>query len=358
MKKQLEHNAKSPSQQDDFFRTFRNSVTLQKGQIYDWRTIVRNCWQLDHHLIDTWTQSFAKVLEKHVALQAISILNGSYNYLLRWPIKPWDDPNSVEYALKPHARWPKNYRSTISNQPLVGVVKILDKTLKRIFHDRFSIDSYTVTLNKSEKSAVKVLRAVDFDDDALHRTLFLKMKEHQSVKGYRFANCQGLGAKICFDPNHRTFYFDSEFFLNKPATHLFYPMNLMVLAEQNSCFAFLHLDPAKEILPVMKAVYHSIRAGMENALVEDLSATNRKQLLELGLDTVSIADLDQIASLLWDELYKEQLCQSLDLVGIVESYFSINVFDDSKPTVLKLVARNKRIQMLLEHCTHIQFHEN
>lgn len=347
--------AKAVADGPDFFKTFRGSVSRGHPEPSDWRVIVRSMQQCDRHVVDVWGKSFNCVLEKHLALQAMAVLNGSYNYMLRWPYKPWDDPSSIEYELKASHRWPISYQNSLASQPIVGIIKLLDSTLKRIFRDKFSITA--LGRNNLEVSE-KYFPPIGLDSEVLKRTLFSKLSPQLNLGGYQFFHSQGLGSKICFDADNARFYIDQDYFLKKPATHLFYPINLMMLAESFGYFAFLHLDPIKEIIPLFKAIFHSLNGKLENALVVDLDAISREQLLLLGIGDVTASDILKIKSLIWDELYKEQLCQSLDLIGLVESYFGVNVFDDTQLTILKLISRDKRIQMLLKHCTNIQLSQD
>ncbi|NRA65105.1 MAG: hypothetical protein HRU19_11525 [Pseudobacteriovorax sp.] len=336
-----------------FFNTFRKVHQSDRQSDTSWQTITRNLWPLEKAVSDVWLKPFDNVLEKHMALQATAVLTGNYDYLLRWPQRPWDDPQSLDYAITGMDRSPRRHPAAVIQESKLDLIKIISPILRNIFDDRFTLNLY----HKSHPSIENINRAavVSLNDHVLNRSLFYLTKHEISKKGYVFKNLPGMNNKIFLDTKANCFFFDSSYFCQQPVAHIFHPISLMIKACESSLFAFLHLDPVKESFPAIKMLARSIEGNFSNQIVAHLSDSEKQQLLELKIGSLTEADLFSLWNQQWDRLYATQLEETLDLVGLVESSLGINLFDHNSPTILRLLFRNSRVQQLLKHSTNINF---
>ena len=104
----MTNNTKNIQTDNDlFFSTFRKSVDYKSNSDNGWKSAVRNEWQFYDLIQKAWERPFHNYLEKHIAIQASSILLGDTEYLSRWPLKPWRTIHDVDYDLSNDRSLPK-----------------------------------------------------------------------------------------------------------------------------------------------------------------------------------------------------------------------------------------------------------
>ena len=129
----------------------------------------------------------------------------------------------------------------------------------------------------------------------------------------------------------------------------------MIKANEQKEFIFLHLDPMNEVFPILKTLASSISSDSQNEITKLVSEFERDRLLQLGVSKVKVQDICRLWTEVWDELYKDQLAESLDLVGIVESYLNIDFLDPESLLPMNLVHKNRRVRLLLNFSTILKY---
>lgn len=306
-------------------------------------------------LQELWEKSFTNDLEKHLALQAGSILTGDMDYISKWPINPWRDGNSVDYSLS-SKRIPIEHQGKLWLTQLGQVVKIISPVLRRQYQDRFSIQMICQKFHISKAKLVERCQAIGFDHPLIKNSLFNKQVQQLKEKNYSFIAFDGLAEKICFDFENKNFYIDADYFLSKPISFFYHRLSLMIRAKEQQEFFFLHLDPMNEVQPIIETMASSLTFDTNNEYLELLTDTEKDTLKHLQIEKIRVQDTCRLWTEIWDELYKEQLASSLDLIGLVESYLNLDLFDKNNFIPLNLISKNRRVRLLLNFATALKFH--
>ncbi len=337
-----------------FFSIFRKNIKNRVNCDNEWKIAVRNEWQFYDLTKKVWDKPFASELEKHIAIQASSLLIGEIDYLTRWPIKPWRDATNVDYSIKSN-RFPPHHQAKFWLTNLGQMIKIISPILQNIFIERFSVQMMCKAFHLTKAKLIDHCQPISYDHPLIKNSLFKKQLAFLKEKNYSFVSFEGLEEKICFDFQNKTFYLDSHFFLSQPISFFFHRLSLMIRAKEQQEFIFLHLDPMNETFPILQSIASAVSCDSTNELTKLLSDFEKDRLKQLGITQIKVQEICRLWTEVWDELYKEQLADSLDLVGLIESYLNLDLFDEENLLPLNLIHKNRRVRLLLNFATVLKF---
>ena len=151
---------------------------------------------------------------------------------------------------------------------------------------------------------------------------------------------------------------------------IFHRILVVLRAVTLGFYPVLKLNPTRHIVPFLREVNEVLRTrgdkGIaaavrnailkpENPLKDELKTVNKARLLGLysRLGELSENRITDLQRVLWTELYKLQLAESLDVIGLIESIVGQD-FVETSPKPKEILRLSKFVRPLLEQATNLE----
>ena len=292
-----------------FFRAFRRELETQTVKYSDWRQAVRNQWQFKDLPREINNRFFKSSSEKHIALQATSILIGCLNYVvpsIRWPAE-------IESEAESNTSGIEGIKST--HHSLYQNLNSLELELKNLYQE-------TLISPVRASGILQPIPSQWWKDNFLE-----ELKSYCDRLGITFKHLGNLNDQIFFDLEDQSLIVDIQYYQSKPISHLIHRSKRLVYAWKTGLIPFLCLDPSRYVLPVLKKSQES---------------------------QVSHYNLTSLWNHLWKKIEMEQLTETLDLIGMMEESLNVDIFSVDQDILREMVHNNRRASDLLKLAANIQ----
>lgn len=316
----------------------RNSISgthssLEQDNTIDWRDAVTKGLVDRETSLKIHKQAFASELEKHIAIQMVSLMAGNVADLSDWHWHVWRHANEFNYPLSGKERFPINSKPKLLDAPLHKCILTASPIFIVLFRERFSLKSVADKIQTSVQSIEKTKRLVPWDSGILGEIGFKHYIQKFEKNRFQAFNIQRLGKDIFLDGKSRSIYFDEEYYKEVPTTHLFYKIHKLFWAYKLRYFIPLNLDPEKDVFPIlleMKSILNAqglqkikqtlgiSQSHLAKIIGEFNESEQLKQMFE-KIGPLTLPTLKQLWQQMDDYIYSLILSETLDIVGLVES---------------------------------------
>lgn len=362
------------SRDEKQFALSDNSALFAKGFddiVGDWRETVRSLDfspGMTKQVVDT---AFESALEKHLAVQCFSIISGDTSPLSKWSMKVWRDPGGEFYPFEIGQRIGKQHKHPAMMGHLYKLLTLLVPVMLKQHDRHFSIDHVAHQAKIDKHSVIDKRIPILWDDEFFAKLGIARFKKRLYEDELVCFSLEGLGAKIYYDYRYRALYFDGNYYRNLPPSHAFHRLMVIVRAVKSGFYPILKLNPERHLLPLVSdtkiITESSFKSGLKFGLQSILSSGQkslehyvrdldhaRLASLYSRVGDISLARIKKIQSVLWDHLYKSQLAETLDLIGISEAILGKDLEEDHyEPLALPNQSRYIRELLILATALHI-----
>ncbi len=321
------------------------SISIEKVENKNWKAVIKDVELLKN--INIENLSFANDMEKHLALQLLSITNSNLNLLsgAMWPV--WRNLNAAGYSLNGKERYPETWRDEKLTSQMMQLMMMISPLLVKLFWDQFSIAKLENTLSTDKKGILLQRKPLQVREGILGN-IGLKNYADRITKGqYNFYHLSGIQKLIFFDGLTKSIYLDEDYYSKQPPSHLFHRLMGIMWSVELGYFVPIALDPIKEVYPVIKSIYEILFSSKKYLLwtgyfglsadpviqwvAQKLSRSERKKIKEilrvLG-GSMEPEDLEELWHSMNYHVYRLLLTETLDFIGLVEAITDKNLFEE------------------------------
>ncbi len=320
--------------------TGMNNNSLLSGRVYNWREIVE-AQTVDPGIAEALMRTpFEKELEKHVAIQAVSLLSGSLQPISNWHMKVWRDINAWTYSTDSRDRIADDMFSENLYNEFFRFLVYLTPVLVQMFDSKFTFEGFVRQLGADPEKIVTACEPRSWDKGYLAEVGLNKYGPRFEKTQYQAFHLPGLGSQIFYDGKRRAVFFDEAYYRAKPVSFFLFGILNEIWGVRLGYHVCLNLKAREEIFPVLSSIlaYHKMTAVQK----VKLKLTQRNNPLILFLAQISPQKLASFASVIAnteardiakmqfsmrDHLYKILLAESLNLIGIVEFITQLDLVD-------------------------------
>lgn len=338
--------------------------------VSDWKGAVRSGSYTPGMTQKIMNTAFERRLEKHVAIQCFALLSGEIDSLDSWSPKVWRDPSSSNYSFDAQSRMNRKHRHPLISGTLHKILSLLSPIMIRVYQDRFSIPHIAKRAGISPQELIDARMPLPWSDIYFVDIGIARFKDQLVEEGFTVFSLGGLGSKLYFDYGNRALYFDGAFYKGKSMSFIFHRILVVLRAVTLGFYPVLKLNPTRHIVPFLREVNEVLRTrgdkGIaaavrnailkpENPLKDELKTVNKARLLGLysRLGELSENRITDLQRVLWTELYKLQLAESLDVIGLIESIVGQD-FVETSPKPKEILRLSKFVRPLLEQATNLE----
>lgn len=338
-------------------------------QVDEWRDIVFKNIPSSGITERVMDKAFESDLEKHVALQTVGLISNELHVLNSWPYRVWRFPNEVGYNLSGTERIREDYSRNLKKSQLFQILMTIQPILADLTADRFSVNYLATRLKREPIDIINERRPVPWNDRFFEKTLFTYYVDYLNENHIVAFSLKGLGNNIFFDTKHRAIYFDAFHFKDQPITHLFHKVMLSLKAVKNNYFFILSLDSSRFVAPFLleckeiltKQKFRDFKQIIgigKNPIFAAFSKFNvDKVRLHRHFDKVKDfgeSEIEKIKSEMNFHLYQQQLAETLDVIGLIESTTSCNLVDSDIINTIDLLKSNRDLSKILDLCLKLK----
>lgn len=297
----------------------------------DWRTsVIKSDFNADltERLV---TQAFASELEKHIAIQSVAVVAGNCDKLNSWHWRVWRKTDEYGYKISGATRFPPELRSPLLDSVVLKLVIALGPTLRYAYRERFSAKSLGKRLDIVPSAIEKLRKPLDWKSGTLKAVGMPLLGKSISSKNLKIFNLSGLDQEIFFDGSSHAFYFDENYYRKAPPSHLFHRLSRQIMSLHLRYFIPLSLHPINDFYPLMLELHQYLGSSSLSRLRHRLAGKSQftKVLSQVDLREVRVLhekiglptqeQLTQLWEVLELHLYRLQLAETLDIIGVLEA---------------------------------------
>ncbi|MFW7377418.1 MAG: tetratricopeptide repeat protein [Oligoflexus sp.] len=337
-----------------------------KSTPQNWRLIGASLLASDGATEQLLKERFDSKLEKHFAVQLVAIIEGKYSVLDRWDYKVWR--KMEDYFYQPEKRLQPGEGVTLNAMklPIVQALQAMRKVLETTFQHRFTLRGLTDSLNIKIDEFIRLRAHIPFTDTLILSSPLSFYQTQWSQKSYRIFHLPGLAAQIHFEYQQKVFYIDQEYYRSKPPHLLFHTLLHISKAVEKGYWKLTRLSPELDLMPIFHQLMillqkHGSLAeqkilvdGEEYALqlISPVDLANLEHDLR-NLKGLELADIKNALSDFQTQIMLDCTFETLDLVGIVETFAKIDLSKDEQASLDLL--RDRQIRALLIHASKFNF---
>jgi len=305
--------------------------------------------------------------EHLMAVQVAAVFEENLSLLDQWPYKVWRQPNEYFYELKWTDRMGREMFHPGIKSPLSRLLKTLHPIVVQQFSNQMNIKGIAERLKVRSDELFKVRRQLEWKDEVIQRCGLRYYVKFLMDNNYQLFHIGKLEDRFQFDFDKHEIYIDREYYLNAPPTHLFHRLAFLIRAVGVDYYPYLHLSPSSELFPFLMKCRRSLEQnrvdnfkrmlGMEkDALKLMLSQSDRDYLEQLFVEVgpLSPDKITKIVGVYVDQIYRLNMAESLDLVGVIESISNTNLLQD-RISPLALVNQSASIRNLIAFTADLKF---
>jgi hypothetical protein len=305
--------------------------------------------------------------EQHIAVQTAAVFEENIQLLENWPYKVWRQPTDYFYDLKWTDRMGREMFHPGIKSPLARLLKTLHPIIVQQFASHMNIKGIAERLKVRSDELLKVRRTLEWKDDVIQRSGLRYYVKFLVENNYQLFHMAKLEDRFQFDFEKREIYIDRDYYLGVPPTHLFHRLAFLIRAVSVDYYPYLHLSPSNDLFPFLMKCRRSLEQnrvdsfkrmlGMEkDALKLMLSQADRDYLEQLFVEVgpLSPDKITKIVGVYVDQIYRLNMAESLDLVGVIESISNTNLLTD-RISPLALVNQSASIRTLIAFTADLKF---
>lgn len=289
-------------------------------------------------------QAFASEIEKHLAIQTVSLVAGTCDKLSNWHWRVWRHAEEFGYPLNGKDRYPAGISPQILHSSLHKLLIAIAPLLVKLYKERFALDYVARRLEVSVAAVEKLRKPLPWDSGLLKEAGFGLYQQRIAERRYRAFNLPGLGKEIFYEGGTRCIYIDEAYYRKAPPSHLFHRVLGLLWSVRIHYFVPLGLHPQKQVVPVLSELHQTFGSqGFTRLRSRFTSRINLSKHMQ-GLDTRQIKSLyekvgmptEDMVQQLWDAMrvhvQRLLIAETLDVIGVFESILDRDLL---KPGVLK-----------------------
>ncbi len=335
----------------------------------DWRITVRSRQHapgMTKHMVDT---AFENALEKHLAVQSFAIISGDTGDLSSWDMNVWRNYQTQFYQFEINDRISKHHRHPQLSSHLYKLLSLLVPVMLKVHRKIFSLESIAETASIQLGDLIDSRTPILWGDQYLEQLGIARYKKKLVEDGLVCFSLSGLKDKILYDYRHKALYIDGGYYRTPPVSVAFHRIMTTIRAVKLGYYPILHLDAETQLMPLLDGTYNAIRSGFKSGLAGGLKILLPKSPDSLEsylreLDQTRLASLysrvghlnlkaiQKVQAVLWDHLYKIQLSETLDLIGLTEMILDRDILQ-SKLEPLEALRLSNFVAPLLDLATMI-----
>jgi hypothetical protein len=305
--------------------------------------------------------------EQHIAVQTAAVFEENVHLLEAWPYKVWRQPGDFFYDLKWTDRMGREMFHPGIKSPLARLLKTLHPIIVQQFASHMNIKGIAERLKVRSDELQKIRRQLEWKDEVIQRCGLRFYVKFLVENNYQLFHMAKLEDRFQFDFEKREIYIDREYYLGVPPTHLFHRLAFLIRAVSVDYYPYLHLSPSNDLFPFLMKCRRSLEQnrvdnfkrmlGMEkDALKLMLSQADRDYLEQLFVEVgpLSPDKITKIIGVYVDQIYRLNMAESLDLVGVIESISNMNLLTD-RISPLALVNQSASIRTLIAFTADLKF---
>ncbi len=305
--------------------------------------------------------------EQHMALQTAAVFEENIQLLELWPYKVWRQPSDYFYELKWTDRMGREMFHPGIKSPLARLLKTLHPIVVQQFASHMNIKGIAERLKIRSDELQKIRRHLEWKDEVIQRCGLRYYVKFLVENNYQLFHMAKLEDRFQFDFEKREIYIDRDYYLGVPPTHLFHRLAFLIRAVSVDYYPYLHLSPSNDLFPFLMKCRRSLEQnkvdsfkrmlGMEkDALKLMLSQADRDYMEQLFVEVgpLSPDKITKIVGVYVDQIYRLNMAESLDLVGVIESISNTNLLTD-RISPLALVNQSASIRTLIAFTADLKF---
>jgi tetratricopeptide (TPR) repeat protein/nitrogen fixation-related uncharacterized protein len=270
------------------------------------------------------------VLEQHLALQIVALVQGEQEILQDWKWPVWRGLSHAGYTLPNLTFGSDVHGDGEFISPLHELVMFLVPIFGRLFRRRFTIEGLFASSGMPIGKKDRLISPIDVREGIFAKSGLSHFDSNRIIDAYKFFDLQGLGKNIFYDGVTKSFYVDVEFYGKKPISHLVHRVLGVVVGLREGFFIPLHLNLDKEVVPFFREL-EKVLGRVHGKILKFIGTNSPLEDALKGFDQLTLAKLYRESGVidiitlgrLWNQmemkLYRNLLVETLDFVGLAES---------------------------------------
>lgn len=307
-------------------------------------------------------------LEQLMAVQVAALLENKAGLLNQAKSQIWRKPEDMSFELRWTDRMTREMFHPNIKSPLARLLKTLYPIFMQQFAAAMSLTGVAERLRVRPDEITKARKALDWQDEVIQRGGLRYYARFLTDNGYHLYNLPAVEDHFQFDFEKRDIYIDRNYFMTSPSTHLFHRLTFLIRAMSLDYYPYLHLNPSNDIFPFLMKCRRSIEEsqsenfkrvlGMDKDPLKVMltQAKDRDYLDQLfrEVGTVTPDKINSIVSTFIDQIYRLNLAETLDLVGMVETIANVDLTSASTSS-LQVLNENAAAKIVLMFAADLRF---
>lgn len=312
-------------------------------------------------------QAFSDKCEQHVAVQIAALFEENMHALKQWPHQVWRDVGELFYELRWADRMGREQFHPGIKSPLSRLLKTLYPIVQHQFVNMMNIKGIAERMKVRSDELLKIRRPLDWKDEVIQRGGLRFYAKYLMDNGYHLFHWSKMEDRFHFDFEKRDIYIDRDHYLNVPPSHLFHRLAFLSRAIGLEYYPYLHLSPNNDIFPFLMKCRRSLEQGRmdgvrrmlgmeKDPLKLMLSQADRDYIEQLFVEVGSLSPdkITKIAGVYVDQIYRLNIAESLDVIGLIESISNIDLFRD-RVSPLAVIQQSAAIRALIAFAAELKF---
>ncbi len=302
-----------------------------------WRRVARSLVPDTGLLESILSYPLKDMAENIIAVQVAALIDNNVASLDSFPQRVWRDPQSIRYEFKWIDRMDREMFHPGIKSPLARVLKALYPLFIQAFVHEMGISGVADRLKMRPDEIQKVRKAIPLTDELIQRTSLRYYTAALKDNGYHLYHLPSIGDRFQFDFEKRDIYIDRNHYMAAPSSRIFHRLTFLLRAVSLDYYPFLHLSTGGEIFPFLMKCKRSLDQndsvkrvlGMDKDPLRAIlaQAKDRDYLTQLfnELGNVSADRISQTISHFIEQIYRLNLAETLDLIGIIETISGVDL---------------------------------
>ncbi len=331
-----------------------------------WKLVAKSAKPDNGLLKELLSRPLSEPTEQLVAVQVAALVEDKISTLDHFPQRVWRDPQSIRYELKWTGRMTRDQFHPGIKMPLARLLKALYPVFVQAFSREMGLSGVADRLKLRPDEIMKIRKPIDFQDEVLQRSNLRYYISAFQDSGYNLFHLPSIGDRFQFDFEKRDIYIDRNHYMATPSTHIFHRLAFLLRAVSLDYIPFLHLSPSGEIYPFLMKCKRSLDQnegvkrvlGMEKDPVRQIlsQAKDRDHLMTLfnEVGNLSADRISQTVSHFIEQIYRLNLAETLDLVGLVETIAGVDL-SNPRASSYQRINQSNAAKSILSFAAELKF---
>lgn len=312
-----------------------------------WQQASRNFQVMEGLTLALLREPLKDPLEQMMALQVAALLENKASLLDQAKNRIWRKPEEATFEQRWTDRMVREMFHPGIKSPLARLLKTLYPIFMQQFASAMNLAGVSERLRQRPDEILKARKALDWQDEVIQRSGMRSYARFMADNGYHLFHLPAVEDQFQFDFEKRDIYIERTYFMAVPSTHLYHRLNFLTRAVSLDYYPFLHLSASNDIFPFLMKCRRSIEDSQSEAFKRVLGtekdplkvmlsqAKDRDYLDQLfrEVGTVTPDKINRIVGSFVDQIYRLNLAETLDLVGIVESIGNVDLIGGGASSV-------------------------